>query len=131
MTIQRCTHLPLRTVMSRTRAWVGNVLVGVAAFSFLAACDGGSQCSENYRALEPGVSCVTLGSLCYKNSEGGYCQLEQSYSIEECQRHGGEALSDPGDLSLLQAGCPNGGHVLASIKFGVFIEGGLCCAPRS
>jgi hypothetical protein len=73
MTIQTENDLPFRTVTSRTRAWVGKTLAAVVTFSFLAACDGGSRCNENYHALEPGVSCVVPGALCYRNSEGGFC----------------------------------------------------------
>ncbi len=43
----------------------------------------------------------------------------------ECAALGGEALYDPGDGSVLEAGCPDDRALLAML---VGIEGGLCCA---
>jgi hypothetical protein len=130
MSTQTWIRSPIGAATRKKQFGVGMVLAITAAISFLVACDGGSPCNEGYRALEAGVRCSELGATCYQNSEGNYCQLERAYSIEECQRQGGEAISDPCDGSLLRGGCPNGRRVLAYIDFGVFLEGGLCCALR-
>jgi hypothetical protein len=64
--------------------------------------------------------------------EGGLCCVggdqtspEPSFTPEECEAEGGEALADPGDGSLLASGCPDGRLELGHIEG--YDEGGLCC----
>jgi hypothetical protein len=130
MRYQAWIRLPFTVATRKKNIGVGLVLAITVALASLVACDGGTSCKEGYRALEPGVRCFAVVEACYQNSAGNYCQLERAYSIADCQRHGGEAISDPGDGSLFQVGCPKGRHVLAYINVGVFTEGGLCCALK-
>jgi hypothetical protein len=113
------------TVTEGQRPKAGMALAIVVLVSLWGACDE-SSCMEGFRNLEPGVRCSQFPETCYKKSDGTYCRLERSYSIEECKAHGGEAMSDLGDGSLIRKGCPGGRQTLAYIA-GEFIEGGLCC----
>jgi hypothetical protein len=59
---------------------------------------------------------------------GGVCCAELPYlSPDECVEAGGEVLGDPGDHSLVRAGCPDLRENLGFVSFG--FEGGLCCGP--
>ena len=57
--------------------------------------------------------------------EGGLCCAPAPVSIPQCRAMGGEPLSDPGDGSLLRAGCPDQRRMVA--RMADFDEGGLCC----
>lgn len=45
---------------------------------------------------------------------------------ERCQSLNGEPIGDPGNGSVVQAGCPSGRRLLGYLSG--MTEGGLCCA---
>jgi hypothetical protein len=50
-----------------------------------------------------------------------------SLTVDECRSRPGEVLTDKGDGSLHERGCPDGRRELGKVRVG--IENGLCCAP--
>lgn len=65
--------------------------------------------------------------------EDGPCALlnppRQTYTPAQCSAIGGVALTDPGDGSLLRAGCPARTQLLGNVSG--YIEGGLCCERKA
>src|SRR5690349_24588207 len=48
-------------------------------------------------------------------------------TMDECRSQPGEVVTDRGDGSLHEQGCPQGRRELGRVRVGV--ETGLCCAP--
>lgn len=81
-----------------------------------------SLCQENFNLSEGCGEFPSYG--CSPLSETAGCML-QTRSVTWCQQQGATVYSDPGDGSLMEAGCPAGKRVLSFISG--FDEGGLCC----
>lgn len=60
---------------------------------------------------------------------GAGTEPSRTFTPESCQARGGEVLTDPGDGSLRERGCPEGRTALGEVRVG--LEGGLCCAASS
>lgn len=76
-----------------------------------------------------GVALICDGT--WRAVEDGPCfPAWHGYTVAECQQRGGIALSDPGDGSIVQGGCPRGMRSLGFIDAG-WDEGGRCCEPTA
>lgn len=87
-----------------------------------------SHCPPGSRPLANDAPCPP-NETCFQHSESRRCG-RRLFTVDDCEMAGGEALADPGDGSLHEAGCPDGYPALGAID-GVasgWDEGGLCCA---
>lgn len=84
---------------------------------------GAPSCPAGYDPVTDG-SCTTDTYSCFRYSESLACRIP-TLDADACELAGGVVHSDPGDGSLMAAGCPAPARAIAFISG--FIEGGLCC----
>ncbi|MBN1610840.1 MAG: hypothetical protein JW940_29685 [Polyangiaceae bacterium] len=102
----------------------------VAAASYCHRLDNGAWCTglqsgscpEGWTMMDG--TCSADGSWCARTSASQSCQLPL-WEMAQCDAAGGTVWTDPGDGSLMKAGCGEGKTELASMNG--FLEGGLCC----
>lgn len=80
----------------------------------------------------PATSSAPIPALSAVAEEGQPSDADPNRPVltfDECRSQPGEVLTDRGDGSLYQKGCPDGRRELGRVKVG--FEGGLCCAPAA
>lgn len=83
-----------------------------------------SVCPKYHRLA---TDCFGPDYACLEGPEAFYCALT-IMDTAACADEGGVVYSDPGDGSLMAAGCPEPGQTPIGLMSG-FEEGGLCCLP--
>ena len=96
-------------------------VIGLLGVLVVAAC--GRPAPPTSSAPIPALSAVAEEGQ--KPTEGD--PKSPALTFDECRAIPGEVVSDRGDGSLYERGCPDGRRELGRVKVG--FEGGLCCAP--
>ena len=81
---------------------------------------------------EPATSSAPIPALSAVAEEGQPADSDPNRPVltfDECRSQPGEVLTDRGDGSIYQKGCPDGRRELGRVKVG--FEGGICCAPAA